>query len=101
MRFMVHPDTPFTTSTESTYKSGFVVQTTGATSVLGACIVFGDTDTGLWAEAGVVAINSIAQGIGHARQHHGTVAYARLTHDFYRGRGDSFGAKSVFLLIGA
>ena len=32
MRFMVHPDTPFTTSTESTYKSGFVVQTTGATS---------------------------------------------------------------------
>ena len=33
MRFPAYPDTPFTTLTASTYKSGFVVQTTGATSL--------------------------------------------------------------------
>ena len=32
MRFPLHPDTSFTTSTDSTYKSGLGVQTTGATS---------------------------------------------------------------------
>jgi hypothetical protein len=33
MKPLVQPDSPFVTRPESTYKSGIVVQTTGATSI--------------------------------------------------------------------
>jgi len=38
MKPLVHPDSPFVTRPESTYKSGMVVQTTGATSLAAAAV---------------------------------------------------------------